>query len=115
MAAGGRRALSGMGRGRGGASQPISLARASGEIGKGDVMVMALWNGRDLNDRPLQMPMPASRWIGDLSSFSPGFEALSVETSATSCRVRKRSPDFTVRGLESPRNELRRCRAKQRV
>jgi hypothetical protein len=55
------------GRTEGEASERVSLARAAGEVGSGDVVVMARWMGRD---------MPASRWVGELGPFSAELDAL---------------------------------------
>ena len=49
---GGRTFFLAWGRTEGEASERVSLARAAGEVGPGDVVVMAQWTGRD---------MPASR------------------------------------------------------
>ena len=49
------------------ASERVSLARAAGEVGPGDVVVMARWTGRD---------MPASRWVGSIGPFSAELDAL---------------------------------------
>ena len=54
----------------------LGLAGVVGEIGRGDVVVVATWTGRDKDGRPLRMPLPASRWIGEISLFSPEFEAM---------------------------------------
>lgn len=58
------------------AAQRVSLARAAGEVGSGDVVVMAKWTGLDFHGRPLRMPMPASRWVGKIGPFSAELDAL---------------------------------------
>jgi hypothetical protein len=44
-----------------------TLARAAGEVGPDDVVVMAQWTGRD---------MPASRWVGSTGREWPVLDAL---------------------------------------
>jgi hypothetical protein len=49
------------------ASERVSLARAAGEVGPGDVVVMARWTDRH---------MPASRWVGSIGPSSAELDAL---------------------------------------